>query len=51
MVTSASGYDLTPLSKDRIQALAEVLTPDEKHVVWASDRGGSTHLYMTRFED
>jgi len=28
-----------------------VLTPDEKHALWASDRGGATHLYMCRFDD
>jgi oligogalacturonide lyase len=27
-----------------------VFTPDEQHVLWASDRGGHTHLYMCRFD-
>lgn len=27
-----------------------VFTPDERHVVWASDRGGATHLYMCAFD-
>lgn len=33
MATSTSGYDLTPLAQDRIQALAAGLTPEEKHVI------------------
>lgn len=27
-----------------------VFTPDERHVIWASDRGGATHLYMCDFD-
>jgi peptide-methionine (R)-S-oxide reductase len=33
MATSASGYDLSPLSPDRIDALAAAFTPEEKHVI------------------
>lgn len=28
-----------------------VFTPDETCVLWASDRGGATHLYLCRFDD
>jgi len=28
-----------------------VLTPDGQHAIFASDRGGATHLYITRFVD
>ncbi|MBA3398315.1 MAG: peptide-methionine (R)-S-oxide reductase MsrB [Deltaproteobacteria bacterium] len=30
---SRSGYDLTPLAADRIEVLAESLTPDERRVI------------------
>lgn len=33
MATSASGYDLSPLSPERIDALAAGFTPEEKHVI------------------
>ncbi len=33
MTTSRTGFDLTPLSSERIQALAEGFTPEEKHVI------------------
>jgi peptide-methionine (R)-S-oxide reductase len=33
MSTSRTGFDLTPLSSERIQALAESFTPEEKHVI------------------
>ena len=33
MANSRSGYDLTPLAADRIEALAAALTPEEKHVI------------------
>lgn len=33
MATSRSGYDVTRLSDDRIQALAEGFTPEERHVI------------------
>jgi peptide-methionine (R)-S-oxide reductase len=33
MSTSRSGYDLTRLSDDRVAALAEGLTPEERHVI------------------
>jgi peptide-methionine (R)-S-oxide reductase len=33
MPTSAAGYDVTRLSDDRVNALAEGFTPEEKHVI------------------
>jgi peptide-methionine (R)-S-oxide reductase len=33
MSTSATGYDLTPLSSERITALAHELTPEERQVI------------------
>lgn len=33
MPTSRSGYDLTRLSDDRVNALAAELTPEERHVI------------------
>ena len=33
MSTSRSGYDVTPLSSDRVAALAADFTPDERHVI------------------
>jgi peptide-methionine (R)-S-oxide reductase len=33
MSTSASGFDLSPLSPERIDALASAFTPEEKHVI------------------
>lgn len=33
MTTSQAGYDLTPLTQDRIEALAAELSPDERHVI------------------
>ena len=33
MSTSRSGYDVTPLSADRVTALAETFTPEERHVI------------------
>ena len=33
MATSAAGYDVTPLSEDRVEALASGFTPDERHVI------------------
>jgi peptide-methionine (R)-S-oxide reductase len=33
MATSRSGYDVTPLSGDRIAALAADFTPEERHVI------------------
>ncbi|MFN0252025.1 MAG: peptide-methionine (R)-S-oxide reductase MsrB [Kofleriaceae bacterium] len=33
MTTSRSGFDLSPLSHDRIVALAASLTPEERHVI------------------
>jgi peptide-methionine (R)-S-oxide reductase len=33
MSTSATGYDLTPLSSERITALAHDLTPEERQVI------------------
>jgi peptide-methionine (R)-S-oxide reductase len=35
MTTSRSGFDLSPLSKDRVAALAEGFTPEERHVILA----------------
>ncbi len=35
MTTSRSGFDLSPLSQDRIAALAEGFTPEERHVILA----------------
>lgn len=33
MSTSRSGFDVTPLSNDRVTALAADFTPDERHVI------------------
>lgn len=33
MTTSRSGFDLTPLPPDRIEALAADLSPEERHVI------------------
>ena len=33
MTTSRSGYDLTPLARDRIEALAADFTDEERHVI------------------
>ena len=33
MPTSKSGYDLTRLSDERVHALAEAFTPEERHVI------------------
>ena len=33
MTTSRSGYDLTPLSRDRALALAADLSPEERHII------------------
>jgi peptide-methionine (R)-S-oxide reductase len=33
MTTSRSGFDLTPLSNDRIVALASSFSPEERHVI------------------
>ncbi len=33
MSTSRSGFDVTPLSADRVTALAEGFTPEERHVI------------------
>jgi peptide-methionine (R)-S-oxide reductase len=33
MTTSRSGFDLSPLPQDRIAALAEKLSPEERHVI------------------
>jgi peptide-methionine (R)-S-oxide reductase len=33
MTTSSSGFDLTPLARDRIAALAADFTPEERHVI------------------
>src|SRR5688572_23275917 len=33
MATSSSGFDLSPLSRDRIEALAADFTPEERHVI------------------
>jgi peptide-methionine (R)-S-oxide reductase len=33
MTTSRTGFDVTPLRSDRIQALAEGFTPEEKNVI------------------
>lgn len=33
MTTSRTGYDLTPLSHERIEALAADFTPEERHVI------------------
>jgi peptide-methionine (R)-S-oxide reductase len=33
MTTSRSGYDLTPLARDRIATLAAEFTPEERHVI------------------
>ena len=32
-MTSTTGFDLTPLSDERIAALAEALSPEERHVI------------------
>jgi peptide-methionine (R)-S-oxide reductase len=33
MANSSSGYDVTPLSADRVEALASSFTPEERHVI------------------
>ena len=33
MPTSRTGYDVTPLAADRIEALAAAFTPEERHVI------------------
>jgi peptide-methionine (R)-S-oxide reductase len=33
MALSKTGYDVTPLSHDRVLALAEAFTPEERHVI------------------
>jgi len=33
MTTSRTGFDVTPLTSERIQALASGFTPEEKHVI------------------
>ena len=33
VMTSSSGYDVTPLSEDRVNALAANFTPEERHVI------------------
>lgn len=33
MTTSRTGFDLTPLSPERVEALAADLTPEERHVI------------------
>ena len=33
MATSRSGFDLTPLSSDRVAALAAEFSPEERHVI------------------
>ncbi len=33
MATSNTGFDLTPLSPDRVTALAKDLSPEERHVI------------------
>ena len=33
MATSSTGYDITPLSSDRVTALAADFTPEERHVI------------------
>ena len=33
MATSSTGYDITPLSSDRVNALAADFTPEERHVI------------------
>src|SRR4029434_6667241 len=33
MTTSRSGFDVTPLSTDRVNALAAEFTPEERHVI------------------
>ena len=33
MATSKAGYDITPLSSDRVTALAADFTPEERHVI------------------
>jgi peptide-methionine (R)-S-oxide reductase len=33
MTTSRSGFDVSPLSSDRITALAEKFSPEERHVI------------------
>jgi peptide-methionine (R)-S-oxide reductase len=32
-MTSRSGYDVTPLTNDRVEALAKDFTPEERHVI------------------
>jgi peptide-methionine (R)-S-oxide reductase len=33
VTTSNAGYDVTPLPADRVEALAQGFTPDERHVI------------------
>jgi peptide-methionine (R)-S-oxide reductase len=33
MTTSRSGYDLTPLPRDRVEALAADFSPEERHII------------------
>ena len=33
MATSKTGFDLTPLAQDRVNALAEGFSPEERHVI------------------
>lgn len=33
MSTSSAGYDITPLTEQRVTALAEAFTPEERHVI------------------
>src|SRR5512142_1131888 len=33
MMTSQSGYDITPLAPERVSALAEGFSPEERHVI------------------
>lgn len=33
MATSSTGFDITPLSSDRVNALAADFTPEERHVI------------------
>lgn len=33
MATSQTGYDLTPLASDRVKALAQDFSPEERHVI------------------
>jgi peptide-methionine (R)-S-oxide reductase len=33
MTTSRTGYDVSPLSTERVNALAEAFTPEERHII------------------